>query len=536
MGKAKLSILATAVVLGLTACGGGSSSSVEREEPTNNAPVANAGAAQSVTTGAEVTVSGAESSDADNDTLTYAWELTTVPDGSTAELSSGTTETVTFTPDIGGEYVVSLIVNDGTTNSSASTVTITANGAPTANAGVDQNVFTTTPVTLNGSDSSDPDGDSLTYSWTLSSQPSGSNISLSSDTAVRPSFTPEVDGTYTFSLTVSDGTATSSADVVEITAATENSAPVADAGVDREVPIESPLVLDGSGSGDTDGDDITFAWTLVSAPQGSGATLSDADTVSPAFTPDLEGDYEFSLVVNDGTVDSAADSVTISAVIDNAAPQADAGADQYVAVGATVQLENNSTDADADLLTSQWAFVSVPDGSAAALSDPTAETPSFVADIEGTYVVSLVVNDGTEDSTADNVSIDAVQPQILLFRKSGSTDNYYTFPVGGTTGGNIERVVTEDPLPASVAVQTFRLQAVGSDFTVTALSAVDQLGVVTPFFDGLEEGVIAAGEEVTFSLSSPLTGGEVASLVFTFTIEETGQTFTANYAFSTTTP
>lgn len=447
MGHAKLSIIAAAVVIGLTGCGGGSSSSVEGNVPppvTNTAPVANAGSAQTVAIGSEVTVSGSASSDADGDTLTYLWEISEAPDGSAASLSDATAEAVTFTPDITGAYTVSLVVNDGTVSSSA--------------------------------------------------------------------------------------------DEVVITAEFVNNAPTADAGVDREAPLFEAVTLDGSGSDDVDGDTLSYTWVITSAPANSTAALSNETTVTPSFTPDVEGNYVISLVVSDGVEDSEADSVTINAVIGNSAPIADAGAEQSVAVGEVVQLENNSSDPEGDVLTSQWSFTSVPEGSQATLSDATADTPTFTADVAGSYVVSLVVNDGMVDSAADSVSIDAVEAEILLFRKSGSTDNYFPFPVGGTTGGNIERVITENPLPASVAVQTFRLQAIGSDYTVTALSAIDQQGVVTPFFDGLEEGVIAAGEEVTFSLSSPLTGGEVASLVFTFTIEETGQTFTANYAFSTTTP
>ena len=58
---------------------------------------------------------------------------------------------------------------------------------------------------------------------------------------------------------------------------------------------------------------------------------------------------------------------------------------------------------------------------------------------------------------------------------------------------------------------------------------------VVPFFDGLEDGqMIEAGTEVTFSLSSPLTNGEVTTPTYTFTVEETGETFTASFSFRTT--
>jgi len=89
------------------------------------------------------------------------------------------------------------------------------NKAPNANAGINQTVDENTLVTLDGSGSTDPDSNPLTYSWTA---PSG--ITLSSTTAVKPTFTaPEVttDQSYTFGLTVNDGKVNSTASEIKIT-------------------------------------------------------------------------------------------------------------------------------------------------------------------------------------------------------------------------------------------------------------------------------------------------------------------------------
>ena len=92
---------------------------------TNTPPVANAGSNQSVTVGTTVQLDGSSSTDADNDPLTYSWSLTKPP-GSNALITTPNIAKPTFVPDIAGTYVAQLIVNDGFTNSSPVTVTITA--------------------------------------------------------------------------------------------------------------------------------------------------------------------------------------------------------------------------------------------------------------------------------------------------------------------------------------------------------------------------------------------------------------------------
>lgn len=92
----------------------------------NTAPVANAGTDQTVVTGSTVNLDGSSSSDADGDSLSYLWSLTSTPTGSAASLTSATADNPSFTADLAGSYVASLTVNDGTTDSSADTVTVTA--------------------------------------------------------------------------------------------------------------------------------------------------------------------------------------------------------------------------------------------------------------------------------------------------------------------------------------------------------------------------------------------------------------------------
>ena len=142
---------------------------------------------------------------------------------------------------------------------------------------------------LNGSASSDPDGDPLTYNWSFQSIPARHKTVLANPGAVNPSFAVDLPGTYIVRLVVSDGTFNSSPDTVMIT--TNNSPPAANAGPDQTVPVHKTVTLDGSQSHDVDGDLLTFSWSFVSVPSGSNAALPNSSSVNPTFEPDRPGDY-----------------------------------------------------------------------------------------------------------------------------------------------------------------------------------------------------------------------------------------------------
>lgn len=92
-----------------------------------------------------------------------------------------------------------------------------------------------------------------------------------------------------------------------------NSAPVADAGTDGNIDTGQATILNGSGSSDPDSDTLTYSWSFTSVPSGSSASFVDATVENPTFTPDLDGTYVIQLIVNDGTENSAPDTVTKTA-------------------------------------------------------------------------------------------------------------------------------------------------------------------------------------------------------------------------------
>jgi RHS repeat-associated protein len=372
----------------------------------NSAPTADAGPDQTATVGTAVALSGAGSTDPDGDLLAYSWSFDSIPAGSQAVLAGSTSVAPSFTIDAPGAYVVRLVVSDGELTSTPDTVTIsTINSPPVARAGEDVTRLVGEQVTLNGTASTDVDGDPLTYHWAFVTRPSGSAAALDDANAPMPSFVIDVFGEYIVQLTVNDGTVDSAADTVVVS--TGNSPPVARAGVDQEVTAGAQVELDGSASSDVDGHPLTYAWSLVSTPAGSTTALSDAGAVRPTFVADLEGIYVAQLIVNDGFVSSAADTVSVVASVQhqNQPPTANAGLDQVVGPGTTVFLDGSgSSDPDADPLSYHWSL-SRPNGSNASLSSATTATSSFVADVPGTYVAQLIVNDGTIDSAPDSVTV-----------------------------------------------------------------------------------------------------------------------------------
>jgi hypothetical protein len=280
-------------------------------------PIANAGPNQTVQTGALVTLDGSASSDPSGQLpLTYAWSFVSKPAGSKATLSDLTIVNPTFTADLAGDYLIQLIVTDAAGLSSApATVTIsTIDAPPVANAGPDQKFSAVgTLVRLNGSGSYDLAGLPITYQWSFVSKAVGSNAILTDPTTATPSFVADDLGDYTIQLIVTDSLGTESSPAI-VKVSFNDVAPVANAGPGRSAVVGQTVTLNGSASTDSDGKPLTYQWSVVSAPSGSKAAISNPKAEIASFVPNLPGTFVVQLIVNDGFLNSLPATAEIEAV------------------------------------------------------------------------------------------------------------------------------------------------------------------------------------------------------------------------------
>ncbi|MBN93784.1 MAG: hypothetical protein CL928_06875 [Deltaproteobacteria bacterium] len=322
--------------------------------------------------------------------LTFSWTLETIPELSaltSADLSWTSPDDpsrVLLVPDVEGIFAVTLRVHDGINESDRTHLVIEVGGGntcPVANAGDDMFGQTGVPVTLDGSGSVDPDVDSsdegddddsgdtpaaddddtgddddsgdtdgegasetlgstLTYTWSFSLVPDGSDMDdgdIYYQGTKNPVIIPDISGTYILQLRVADGLCESTPDYVTLSVSNGNLPPVADAGTSVLLTPCAPteVTLDGSASYDPEGRPLEFDWTFTSTPTSSevsDAIVEGRFTASPKFNWDVPGVYTLRLAVDDGEVESAPDYVAVQAVpaLPNGPPTAVAGEDVVV--------------------------------------------------------------------------------------------------------------------------------------------------------------------------------------------------------------
>lgn len=206
--------------------------------------------------------------------------------------------------------------------SSVTVVPIVANTPPVASAGEAIHAVTLVPLFLDGSASFDPDGDEITFHWTLAELPTGSTASIADASRPNPQFIPDLPGPYVFELVVNDGQQASPPARVTVSALTGNAPPNARAGRDQQAHVGTAVRLDGSDSHDANQTPLSFQWSLHTVPAGStrtNADISSSTSPTPLFTPDVPGTYVLNLRVSNGILTDDA-TVQVVASQPNVAP------------------------------------------------------------------------------------------------------------------------------------------------------------------------------------------------------------------------
>jgi hypothetical protein len=411
--------------------------------PPNIQPVARvADATRAVITGSTVVLDGGASSDADTDPLTFRWTQTA---GAVALPGlPASTSSFTFTaPAEATRLVFELTVNDGLIDSVPAVVIVdvtpppnTAPVARMADAGgllIDVlQVQGDAQVALDGSASSDADGDALAPRWVRLDNGVPVNLSPASGESTVVTFrAPDLTTTMFFALTVNDGVVDSVPHVVrvEITQR-ENQPPVIDlARADQVASAEAAVVLDARGTSDPEDRPLTFRWTQVDNGNDPPVNITAATSSIASFVaPDQDATLTFRLTVSDG-VNTSIGIFTVTVVQDqlNALPVVVPLADLVVVqTGQTVQLrcgqgvntpddgedeDDDCRDPDGSITAFKWALASGPPGGSAVFSPPQGDirAPTVRLTGRGTYFLSLTATDNLNDtSPPELVRIDVI--------------------------------------------------------------------------------------------------------------------------------
>lgn len=286
-------------------------------------PIANAGEDFSATENDIVTLDGTGSFEVDGDVFTYAWVQT---GGSGVTLNGAAAAQPSFpVPPVSSTDVLTfqLLVDDGKGGTDTDTVNVKIYDSdhPHAQAGTDLNVTENQAgCMLDGSQSNDPQGDTLTFLWDQVDS-SGYSVTLLDVDVASPVFTaPDISDENSiveldFELTVTDISANADTDTVKVKVYGSGN-PVANAGEDFSIEEGSTVNLEGSVSADPNGDPISFSWTKISGPP---VDLSGVDMNSPSpsfFIGSIPVDIvlEFELTVTD-TVNDGTDTDTVKVFI-----------------------------------------------------------------------------------------------------------------------------------------------------------------------------------------------------------------------------
>ncbi len=256
----------------------------------------------------EITLDGSGSQDPEGEMAIFSW--TTENNG---EIATGVNPNIILPL---GETVITLTVTDSAGDAATDQVIITIkepdNKIPVAHAGenqtiMDENKNGQEAVALDGSASTDEDGEIVAYSWTIENDV---EIAAEANTTVTLPV-----GKTIVTLTVTDNEGDAATDRILITInAPDNKPPVANAGENQTITLpETSATLDGSNSTDPDDLVLTYYWVKKS---GGNADIAQPNAAITKISGLEAGIYVFELTVTDDrdSTDTAAVTIIVEAV------------------------------------------------------------------------------------------------------------------------------------------------------------------------------------------------------------------------------
>lgn len=402
-------------------------------------------------------------------------------------------------------------------------------------------------VTLDGSGSSDPGGQPLSYRWRLASLPPGSHAVIEAPDATVTWVSPDVAGDYVIELVVSDGALTSLPTVAQFTAGPcgANTPSVVKVSAESSTPVAGDAVLLSATVADVDlnkacngTEHFSYAWALTELPKGSRATLNDATLERPSLLTDEPGTYRVELVVTDalGHVSNRADvaieasgcSVPTPNVASVSASPKSPSTFERVQLSAAVSSRGSGSASGADGGASKpapsacgdphfvyhWTLVSVPAGSTASLADSPLEAPSFLPDVPGDYTAELfVTNDLGRRSGTKSVTVTA----SACGSRAPSATAVEATPVSPAIGQAVllsATVTDPDTSPPCAATERFGYAWALTKLPAGSRAELNDPSLVTPSFRvdiaGTYEATVVVADAVGH-VSAPKSVSVVAS-------------------------
>lgn len=406
-----------------------------------NAPVAVPGGDITVAPGQVLTFDGTRSIPSDSPIARYRW---TFGDGTVAE---GAMAQKSYPAP--GRYRAVLRVEDNSAHPCSfgvETRRVTVNFAPVAEAGTDQSAIVGQAVPFDGTASYDVDGRIAHYRWDMGdgTQLDGASVSHVYDRS----------GQYRVMLTVTDDSGVSNGTARDFMDVAVNAPPRPTFTIPpRSLSVSEIGTLDATGSVDADGQIISYLWDFGDGAMGEGPVVNYAWTRSGVFHVTLT-------VIDDSGTASALQTAEMDIRID-AAPVANAGADQYVTASEVRFDGSGSVDTDGRVMSWEWDFGDGGTGTGPSVTHAYQST--------GTYQVALVVRDD-----------------------SGAPLN--------TDRDTMIVSINESPIADAGPPQTV---APGEEFVVSGRASIDPDGEIATYVWDFPNGSSVQGQRAAYAIAAP---------------------------------